>query len=48
MTHFIFDTNTMIKLFRVGDKRVRVSYAMSLHKTEPRNSKPLDETLLTS
>ena len=36
--HFVFDTNAMIQRVRVGDMRVGVSYAMSLHKTGPRNS----------
>ena len=33
MTRFVFDTNTMIQRVRVGDIQVRVSYAMSFHKT---------------
>ena len=31
-THFAFDTNAIV---RIGDMRVKVSYTMSLHKTEP-------------
>ena len=31
-THFAFDTKTMIQRVRLGDMRVRVSYAMNLHK----------------
>uniref|UniRef100_A0A9I9EBG5 Uncharacterized protein n=1 Tax=Cucumis melo TaxID=3656 RepID=A0A9I9EBG5_CUCME len=34
-SHFIFDTNTIIQYTYAGDIRVRVSYAMSLHKIEP-------------
>ena len=33
--HFVLDTNAMIQRVRVGDMRVRVSYAMSLHQTIP-------------
>ena len=36
--HFIFDTNTMIQHIHVGDMWVEASYAMRLHKIEPRNS----------
>ena len=34
MTYFVFDTNAMNQRVRIGDMRVKVSYAMSLHKTE--------------
>ena len=37
-THFVFDTNTIVKHVRVGEMRVRVSYGMSLHKIESCNS----------
>ena len=37
-THFVFDTNTMIQRVHVVDMRVKVSYAIRLHKTRPRNS----------
>ena len=37
-THYVFNANTIIQRVRVGDMRVRLSYAMSLHKTELRNS----------
>ena len=37
-THFVFDINAMIQRTCAGDMEVRVSYAMSLHKIEPRNS----------
>ena len=35
MTHFIFETNAIIQCVRVGDMRIEVSYAMSLHKVRP-------------
>ena len=38
MTYFIFDTNVMIQRVRADDIRVRVSYAMSLHKNGLQNS----------
>ena len=37
-THFVFDKNAMIQHIHIGDMRVRVFYAISLHKTELQNS----------
>ena len=37
-TQFVIDTNAMIQLIHVGGMRVKEYYAMSLHKTGPRNS----------
>ena len=34
-THFVFDTDAMIKRVHVGDMRASVFYAMSWHKTRP-------------
>ena len=48
VTRFVFDTDVLIQNVHVVDMQAGVSYAMSLHKTGPRNSQPLVITPLTS